>query len=141
MRLRDDGLYRDPQSGQECSAAVVFAHPGDNFASRVLELASALPVLDQLCTYLASGQPLSFRNMWAGVSPPQKKNRQCRRYHKEALLWAGRVEACARACVWRELCGDLHCMRGARPHRCFLWALLLSQRKAPMTTSLQSFVF
>ncbi len=43
------------------------AHPSDAFASRVLTLASALPILDQLSTYLASGQPVYFRNMWAGT--------------------------------------------------------------------------
>eukprot|EP00668_Euglena_longa_P009414 GGOE01011359.1.p1 GENE.GGOE01011359.1~~GGOE01011359.1.p1 ORF type:complete len:1039 (+),score=293.62 GGOE01011359.1:27-3119(+) len=68
MLLRSGGTYRDPQAGGEYKAAVVFAHPGDTFASAVLTLVSATPLLDQLSTYLVCGKPLCFRNLWAGTA-------------------------------------------------------------------------
>eukprot|EP00667_Euglena_gracilis_P001240 EG_transcript_1239 len=68
MLLREGGTYRDPQAGGEYKAAVAFAHPADRFASTVLSLVSATPLLDQLSTYLVCGKPLCFRNIWAGIA-------------------------------------------------------------------------
>ena len=65
--LHEAGVYADPHTNDEFSTVLALAHPNDSFGVAIFRLISATPLLDLMTTYFFSGQPILWRNLWAGT--------------------------------------------------------------------------